>query len=99
MSELSATRREILSPAVAGGVASLLPGNLHAAKLTMKTASALIHILALSTCFVVQLGAPEGSRMPGVRRAIQTMEDNSAACERRLLTSNSRRATCLQKNT
>jgi hypothetical protein len=96
MSELSATRRDILSAAVAG--VSLLPRKLYAAKLTIKTASTLIHILALSTCFVVQLGAPEASRMPGVRRAIQTMEDNNAACERRLLTSNSRRATCLQKD-
>jgi hypothetical protein len=61
----------------------------------MKTASALIHILALGTCLVVQLGAPEASKMPGVRRALQTMEDDSAACERRVLTS--RRCKGLQK--
>ena len=39
----------------------------------MKTASTL-HILALGACFVAQFGAAEVSRMPGVRRAIQTME-------------------------
>jgi len=39
----------------------------------MKTASTL-HILALSACFLVQFGVPEVSRMPGVRRAIQTMK-------------------------
>jgi len=38
----------------------------------MKTASTL-HILALGACFVAQFGAPEVSRMPGVRRAVQTM--------------------------
>ncbi|MCV9966740.1 hypothetical protein OIU34_33230 [Pararhizobium sp. BT-229] len=64
----------------------------------METASALIHILALCTCFVVQFGAPEVSRMPGVRRAMQTMEDNSATCERRILTCNSRSASCVQKD-
>jgi hypothetical protein len=48
----------------------------------MKTAFALIHVLALGTCFVVQLGAPEVSRMPGVRRALQTLEENSAVRER-----------------
>jgi hypothetical protein len=62
----------------------------------MKTASALIHIVALGTCFVVQLGAPETSRMTGVRRALQTMEDNSAECERRILACDSRRATCAE---
>jgi hypothetical protein len=44
----------------------------------MKTASTL-HILALAVCVVVQLGAPEVSRMPGVRRAIQTMEERAKA--------------------
>ncbi|CAN7749385.1 hypothetical protein [Rhizobium sp. LjRoot258] len=57
----------------------------------MKTASTLIHILALGTCFVVQLGAPEGARMPGVRRALQTIENDSAACERGVLTCDGRR--------
>lgn len=48
----------------------------------MKIAFALIHVLALGTCFVVQLGAPEVSRVPGVRRALQTLEENSAVRER-----------------
>ncbi|RWD32567.1 MAG: hypothetical protein EOS34_20800 [Mesorhizobium sp.] len=39
----------------------------------MITGSAL-HLLALSACFVVQFGAPEMSKVQGVRRAIQTME-------------------------
>jgi hypothetical protein len=39
----------------------------------MKAASAL-HVLALGACFVVQSGALEFSGMPGVRRAIQTMQ-------------------------
>jgi hypothetical protein len=39
----------------------------------MTTASTL-HLLALGACFLVQFGAPEVSRMPGIRRAIQTME-------------------------
>ncbi len=57
----------------------------------MKTPSTLIHILALGTCLLVQLGAPEGARMPGVRRALQTIEDDSAACERRAVTCDGRR--------
>jgi hypothetical protein len=44
----------------------------------MMTASAL-HILTLGACFVVQFGAPEVSRIPGVRRAVQTMESAGEA--------------------
>jgi hypothetical protein len=54
----------------------------------METAPALLQILALVACFVVQFGAPEVSRMPGVRRAIQMMDDNSAA-NSMLVTTNS----------
>ncbi|PSH62982.1 hypothetical protein CU102_24240 [Phyllobacterium brassicacearum] len=43
------------------------------------TASALLQTFLLGACFVVQIGAPEMSRMPGVRRAIQMMDDHSAA--------------------
>ena len=39
----------------------------------MKAASTL-HLLALGACFVVQSGGLELSGMPGVRRALQTME-------------------------
>lgn len=42
----------------------------------MKTAPALVHIFALGTCFVMQVAAPQTARIPGVRRAIQTIEDN-----------------------
>ncbi|WP_171520817.1 hypothetical protein [Ensifer canadensis] len=44
----------------------------------MKTAAALVHIFALGTCFVMQVAAPPTARMPGVRRAIQTIEDNGS---------------------
>lgn len=49
----------------------------------MITASAL-HLLALSACFVVQFGAPEVSRVQGVRRAIQTMESARVAASSQL---------------
>ena len=39
----------------------------------MKAASAL-HVVALGACFVVQSGGLELSELPGVRRALQTME-------------------------
>lgn len=42
------------------------------------TASTFVQIFLLGTCFVVQICAPEAERMPGVRRAIQTMDDHSA---------------------
>jgi hypothetical protein len=42
----------------------------------MKNAPALVHIFALCTCFVMQVAAPQTARIPGVRRAIQTIEDN-----------------------
>ncbi|WP_421913974.1 hypothetical protein [Mesorhizobium sp.] len=38
----------------------------------MKTASRLLHILALSACFAAQVHGTFA--MPGVRRALQTME-------------------------
>jgi hypothetical protein len=39
----------------------------------MKTASTLLQILALGACFAMQVAAPGEFRMPGVRRAMQTM--------------------------
>ena len=39
----------------------------------MKTASTLLQILALAACFAMQVAAPGEFRMPGVRRAMQTM--------------------------
>ena len=39
----------------------------------MKTASTFLQILALGACFAVQAAAPGEFRMPGVRRAMQTM--------------------------
>lgn len=44
----------------------------------MKTVPAIIHIFALCTCFVMQVAAPQSARMPGVRRAIQTIENTCA---------------------
>ena len=39
----------------------------------MKTASTLLQILALAACLAMQVAAPGEFRMPGVRRAMQTM--------------------------
>jgi hypothetical protein len=39
----------------------------------MKTASAWIHIAALGACFVVNFSATSDFRMPGVRKALETM--------------------------
>lgn len=44
----------------------------------MKTAPALVHTFALCTCFVMQVAAPQSARMPGVRRAMQTIESTCA---------------------
>lgn len=49
----------------------------------MKAALAL-HLLALGACFVVQSGAPELSGMPGIRRALQTMEARAAPFSQRI---------------
>ncbi len=45
----------------------------------MKTASALIQIFALGMVFTAHVAAPEDFRMPGVRRAMQTMSVASPA--------------------
>lgn len=37
-------------------------------------AALALHLLALGACFVVQSGGLELSGMPGVRRALQTMD-------------------------
>ncbi len=39
----------------------------------MKTASTLLQILALGACCAMQVAAAGEFRMPGVRRAMQTM--------------------------
>ncbi|MGF7008612.1 hypothetical protein [Aminobacter sp. BE322] len=39
----------------------------------MKTASALLQILTLSALFAMHVAAPAEYRMPGVRRALQTI--------------------------
>jgi hypothetical protein len=39
----------------------------------MKTASTLLQILALGACFAMQVAAPGEFRMPGARRAMQTI--------------------------
>ncbi|CAI2935843.1 hypothetical protein WHT83_10830 [Aminobacter sp. P9b] len=40
----------------------------------MKTASALLQILSLSALLAMHVAAPTEFRMPGVRKALQTME-------------------------
>ena len=44
----------------------------------MKTAVTLIHLAALSACFTVSLAASGELRMPGVRRALQTIDATAA---------------------
>jgi hypothetical protein len=39
----------------------------------MKTASSLLQSLALSACLAACLGGSDEARMPGVRKALQTM--------------------------
>jgi hypothetical protein len=39
----------------------------------MKTASTVLQLLALSVCLAIHLGCATDFRMPGIRRAIQTM--------------------------
>ncbi|MEO5322014.1 hypothetical protein PV773_01700 [Mesorhizobium sp. CC13] len=43
----------------------------------MKTASALLQILALSALFAMHVAAPAEYRMPGVRRALETIAISS----------------------
>ncbi len=40
----------------------------------MKTASALLQIIALAALFTMHVSAPAELRMPGVRKALQTMQ-------------------------
>ncbi|CAN7267193.1 hypothetical protein [Aminobacter sp. LjRoot7] len=40
----------------------------------MKTASALLQILSLSALLAMHVAAPAEFRMPGVRKALQTMD-------------------------
>jgi hypothetical protein len=39
----------------------------------MKTASTLLQSLALSACLAASLGGSDEARMPGIRKALQTM--------------------------
>ena len=43
----------------------------------MKTAS-LLHLLALAALFTAHVAAPENFRMPGVRRALETISKTAA---------------------
>lgn len=49
----------------------------------MKTASALLQILALSALFAMHVATPAELRMPGVRKALQTI--NGETLQPRLL--------------
>jgi hypothetical protein len=44
----------------------------------MKTASSLLQLLALSACLTACLGGPDEARMPGVRKALQTMAGSAS---------------------
>ena len=44
----------------------------------MKTASTLLQLLALSACLAVSLGGSDEARMPGVRKALQTMAGSAS---------------------
>lgn len=44
----------------------------------MKTASTLLQSLALSACLAACLGGSDGVRMPGVRKALQTMAGSAS---------------------
>lgn len=50
----------------------------------MKTASALLQIFALSALLAMHVAAPAEFRMPGVRKALQTMEPAGTASAMRL---------------
>lgn len=43
----------------------------------MKTASTMLHLIALSACLATQLHISGELRMPGVRRALETMSGAS----------------------
>jgi hypothetical protein len=45
---------------------------------TMKTASTLLQSLALSACLAACLGGSDEARMPGVRKALQTMSGSAS---------------------
>ena len=47
-------------------------------------AALTLHLLALGACFVVQSGAPELSGIPGIRRALQTMEARAKPSSQRI---------------
>ncbi|WP_353647018.1 hypothetical protein [Mesorhizobium sp. WSM2240] len=44
----------------------------------MKTASTLLQLLALSACLAASLGGSDEARMPGVRKALQTMAGSAS---------------------
>ena len=44
----------------------------------MKTASTLLQLLALSACLAACLGGSDEARMPGVRKALQTMAGSAS---------------------
>ena len=44
----------------------------------MKTTSTLLQSLALSACLAVCLGGSDEARMPGVRKALQTMAGSAS---------------------
>jgi hypothetical protein len=44
----------------------------------MKTASALVQILSLSALLAMHVAAPAEFRMPGVRKALQTIDGQAA---------------------
>jgi hypothetical protein len=44
----------------------------------MKTASSLLQLLALSACLAACLGGSDEARMPGVRKALQTMAGSAS---------------------
>jgi hypothetical protein len=50
----------------------------------MKTASSLLQLLALSACLAACLGGSDEARMPGVRKALQTLEILNATPSARL---------------
>ena len=44
----------------------------------MKTASTLLQLLALSACLAACLGGSDEAKMPGVRKALQTMAGSAS---------------------
>ncbi|CAH2398590.1 hypothetical protein MES4922_20181 [Mesorhizobium ventifaucium] len=47
-------------------------------------AALTLHLLALGACFVVQSGALELSGIPGIRRALQTMDARAEPLPQRI---------------